>query len=1092
MVQRITSKNYDSTIKDIIQNCIPSCKNIYFRVGYFYFSGFSLIAEVIKNKNVKILIGMETDNEVSSLVNKSNQEIQNNYFNSFLEKADKDRVLDSADEQDAYFIFEEKLRNGTLEIKQQISGSDHSKEYLFEYDNKISLSTGIKGRTLTGSLNLSKSGLWRQGETASDINDNNYFEESKNDFMEIWDSSSSSIPLVNKNNFQQFKEKTKKLSFKQTPSPYLMFVRVLNEYFKDRDDGNLRFPKQITNSKFNDYKYQKDAVTKGFDIINEHNGVLIADVVGLGKSIIASTIANNLNIPTFVITPPHLKKAWDDYLFEFKVNKKIFTTGELHKALDESDKHKGQKLIIIDEAHKFRNDETADYLKLYQICHGSGSGKPNKVLLLSATPFNNHPKDTFSLIKLFQIPTRSTLQTISNLSEYFEQLTSKYNKLKREQIKSKRKQKEIDDDFQLIGEQIRKIITPVMIRRSRIDLKKIKVYWDDLEKLGMGIPKVKDPILEEYNLKDIEKIYIDTLKILNPTSKENKYKCSRYKPLTYVKPEAMEKILTRGGYDAVDGKTSLPVQQQNIADFMKRLLVRRFESCSHSFFKTLNKIIQSSEIIINYYEKLNVVPIYKKGEIPDYEEIFDLDSFDDIDKKFSDTENINFDDFKSLPKIQSLENKGMWFIKKEELKEKYIYDVKRDLTVLNEIKSNWQFTQEKNFEDPKIKSFLKIINDQIKKEPKRKIIIFSEFSDTVEYVFSKMKDAKFKVFSYTSKSSSNQNIKETISKNFDASVKDQENKYDILVATDAISEGFNLHRAGTIFNFDIPYNPTRVVQRFGRINRINKKVFDELYIYNYFPSDPGEKEINMGRITALKKMMFNSIFGDDTRVLTKNEDLKSFFVEEFKKNYEETESPETYYENIIYNLRDYEKEVILEAESISKRVKCKRKSDRIKKGVILFSKKGEIPRFENNQLLNLTDIDYLKIFEADKKEKFQPFERKYEKIYEEIKDKIFNEKSLLSSPNKKKKDLILKLQKLKEVSKFTSYIDLLIKVISDLDALTPLQTKILRDISYKNFDKNINEIESKIPKKLLTNLIDTYNDITNRKEALIITQQIND
>ena len=251
-----------------------------------------------------------------------------------------------------------------------------------------------------------------------------------------------------------------------------------------------------------------------------------------------------------------------------------------------------------------------------------------------------------------------------------------------------------------------------------------------------------------------------------------------------------------------------------------------------------------------------------------------------------------------------------------------------------------------------------------------------------------MKDAKFKVFSYTSKSSSNQNIKETISKNFDAPVKDQENKYDILVATDAISEGFNLHRAGTIFNFDIPYNPTRVVQRFGRINRINKKVFDELYIYNYFPSDPGEKEINMGRITALKKMMFNSIFGDDTRVLTKNEDLKSFFVEEFKKNYEETESPETYYENIIYNLRDYEKEVILEAESISKRVKCKRKSDRIKKGVILFSKKGEIPRFENNQLLNLTDIDYLKIFEADKKEKFQPFERKYEKIYEEIKDKI--------------------------------------------------------------------------------------------------------
>ena len=88
--------------------------------------------------------------------------------------------------------------------------------------------------------------------------------------------------------------------------------------------------------------------------------------------------------------------------------------------------------------------------------------------------------------------------------------------------------------------------------------------------------------------------------------------------------------------------------------------------------------------------------------------------------------------------------------------------------------------------------------------------------------------------------------------------------------------------------------------------------------------------------------------------------------------------------------------------------------------------------------------------------------------------------------------MILKRQKLKETSKYSSYIDLLIKVITDLDALTPLQTKILRDVSYKNFDKNINDIESKIPKKLLNNLIDTYNEITNRKEALIITQQIND
>ena len=133
----------------------------------------------------------------------------------------------------------------------------------------------------------------------------------------------------------------------------------------------------------------------------------------------------------------------------------------------------------------------------------------------------------------------------------------------------------------------------------------------------------------------------------------------------------------------------------------------------------MNKIIQSSEIIINYYEKLKVIPIYKKGEIPDYEELFDFD-FRDIDKKFSDLENINFGS-KITSKDPELENKGMWFINKDEIKEKYIEDVKRDLVVLNEIKDNWEFTQKSNYEDPKISSFIDIITSQIKKEPKRKL-----------------------------------------------------------------------------------------------------------------------------------------------------------------------------------------------------------------------------------------------------------------------------------------------------------------------------------------------------------------------------------
>ena len=96
-----------------------------------------------------------------------------------------------------------------------------------------------------------------------------------------------------------------------------------------------------------------------------------------------------------------------------------------------------------------------------------------------------------------------------------------------------------------------------------------------------------------------------------------------------------------------------------------------------------------------------------------------------------------------------------------------------------------------------------------------------------------------------------------------------------------------------------------MVQRFGRINRINKKVFNELYIFNYFPTEIGEREVGISRITGLKKLMFNSIFGEDTKVLKNNEDLVSYFQEKFNELYNENESPETYFENLIYDVREH-------------------------------------------------------------------------------------------------------------------------------------------------------------------------------------------
>jgi len=240
--------------------------------------------------------------------------------------------------------------------------------------------------------------------------------------------------------------------------------------------------------------------------------------------------------------------------------------------------------------------------------------------------------------------------------------------------------------------------------------------------------------------------------------------------------------------------------------------------------------------------------------------------------------------------------------------------------------------------------------------------------------------------------------------------------------------------------------------------------------------------------------MFNSIFGDDTKVLQSDEDLKSHFIKEFENLYKETESPEAYYENIIYNLRDYNRPIIMQAEEIAKRVKAKRKM-KDKDGLIVFSKKGDTPRFvfmeKDEKVKNIDHIAAFKIFEANENEKYIPFDKKYESRYEKIKSRLFEE-SPINPPSKKKKKIIEKLQKISETSKYSDYVQSMYKVVKDLDALTPLQLKLIKSIGELSFDKNIKKIEELIPHKLLKNFLNKYNEIQLKKDALIITEQLND
>jgi len=432
-------------------------------------------------------------------------------------------------------------------------------------------------------------------------------------------------------------------------------------------------------------------------------------------------------------------------------------------------------------------------------------------MLLTATPFNNRPQDIYSMIKLFQIPSKSTLKSVDNLGREFKDLINNYSDLTKEQKSKKISEIEVKIEVEQIAKKIRAIISPLVIRRSRLDLDAISTYKKDLIKQEVEFSIVEDPELLEYPLGTLKELYLKTLNLISPP-KDNEgnpiaklyYKAARYQPIAYINEERKEH-LKKKIEDAGFEYNLFRGTQRNLSKFMRHLLVRRFESSVYAFKKSLNYMINSSEGILTWIEKRNKIPIYKKGYLPSVEDFYNS------------TDDKNEVELTEL--FDKFTEKGLFEIDVEDLKSDFIDDIKSDIDILKSIRTEW-FENIISFNDPKLISFKEIIREKLKREPNRKIVVFSEFADTVNYLFDKLKNEDLKIFKYTSADASPSN-KEIIRTNFDAGYKSemQQDDYKVLIATDAISEGYNLHRAGAIFNYDIPYNPTRVIQRVGRINR---------------------------------------------------------------------------------------------------------------------------------------------------------------------------------------------------------------------------------------------------------------------------------
>ena len=1083
MIQNSFLTNKEKLLSDIINGILPKSNSLDVLVGYFYFSGYKLISEKLIDKHVRILVGLDIDTKISKAIkeidmladyNKSRSQLKDDFYKHFVRLFNETDFLDCQPKLESFKLFYNKIKDGTLEIR-KTDEPCHAKMYIFDYREEINEGGEDPGSVITGSSNLSYEGLAGRVEINARFNDKNSYIDAKTIFNELWE---KSIVIADKEHIDEFDTKViDRIWFEKLYSPYKMYLRVLKEYFSIPTTENLLSPYDITDGKFSNLKYQTDAVQMAINAIKNHNGVIVADVVGLGKSIIASTVARNLRLRALVVCPPHLEEQWQNYRDDFGFTASIYTTGKLEEALKYYErivKADEQYLIIVDEAHRYRNEYTIDYTILHQLCSG------NKVMLLTATPFNNRPDDIYAMLKLFQIPTKSTLKTVDNLGAKFKDLIVTYKQLQKDQRDGKITDAEVSKEAGRIANEIRSIISPLVIRRSRIDLKEIPEYAEDLKQQKIQLVIPNDPVELDYDLSSLKDLYLETLDRISENDKKKndgkyRFKAARYSPVLYLKEELKEELSK-----LLEEKTGVELnllfgRQANVAKFMRRLLVRRFESSEYAFRMSLEYMINSSNQILKWIENKKKMPVYKKGNLPDVDDFYKTD--DDGNELITET-------------YEKYEQRGFFEIDMKYIKDSFVEDIKADMALLCEIQKKWFGKEGEIKTDPKLESFKTILKSQLDQEPKRKIIVFTEFADTADYLGKELQDYGLPVFKYTSADSSQGN-KGIINANFNAGEKTeyQKDDYRILVATDAISEGYNLHRAGTVINYDIPYNPTRIIQRIGRINRINKKVFDELYIYNYFPTDVGESETRTKEISTLKMAMIHAIMGEDTKVLTKDEEIQSYFLEQYRKEMAKSEevSWDVKYQKLLNAAKGTE--VFEEAMQLPHRARTGRSIEKPRSGVLMFGKKGNDFVFKlgnsDGMVIQLTAEEAIGLFEAEMSEKPATLSESFEPAYQLAKSHLF-------SSDVKDKNEKIRLEAMQKVKVMlnrkalpTDYLKDLMKVIQN-DGLSGYELRFINKLKPADYNK----LPDQIDEYYINRIIETYNHVDDGEESIILAEEL--
>ncbi len=904
-------------------------------VGYFRSSGFYQLYDSIEPiAKTRILVGLGLDDEAYLAVNtyqqqgeldfeshkNSKKQFQETLIYEIENSSETDQKLERGlrkfiellqrDCSDAKVSGEQGGNGKKLEIRAFPSRNIHAKVYIGRFNPE----DRDFGFVITGSSNFSYSGLVANREFNVELRQRRDVEFALNQFEELW--------LQSVDISREFVDAVQnKTWLNDTITPYELYLKLVYEYMQEdinlRDDVDVFLPEG-----FMRLQYQKQAVIQALKKLEEHNGVFLSDVVGLGKTFIAAQLLQQLKGRILVICPPGLQGYWEESLHDFRVPARVESLGKLDHVIrfgiDRFD------YVVVDEAHRFRNEATHAYADLLDICRGK------KVILITATPLNNTIDDIYAQLKLFQTPKNSTIPGIPNLERFFQQLRKRFKGLDRTDQAYKVAIKEISREIR------GRILKHVMVRRTRTDV--LTYFKSDIETQGLFFPDVKEPRRIVYTFEnELEEVFNQTIHRLH------EFRYARYIPLLYYVGSKQLSEFERQ-------------QQRNVGGFMKGILIKRLESSFFAFRQSIRRFIQSYEQFIAMFESGTVY--ISKG----------INVYDLLDN----------DDFETLDKLVKEEKAQKYAA--ENFKKEFLDDLQHDLEALKQVDDLWKSVDR----DPKVEIFIEQLETD-KTLKNQQLIIFSESRETGDYLFDHLnKQYPGAVFLFSSRGgrTGKEPVTHTpavarglIKAAFDPNSKVLEQGLRILITTDVLAEGINLHRANVLINYDLPWNPTRVLQRVGRINRLGTE-HSNIFIYNFFPTTQADAHLGLEVNIINKIQMFHDILGEDAKYISDGEEIGSkelFDILHSKKTYtgeEDEGDSELMYLEMMRKIRDEEPKLFEKIKHLPKKARSGRRVDDLEANqLVTFFRIGSLKKFYLHQGGESVEITF---FEAARLLKCSP------------------------------------------------------------------------------------------------------------------------